>query len=130
MPGETIQEDVHDDDYQSDDTTWALVKDIRNVRAPRIIILTIGPELASFQECIRSGHPVEDELVCFTMKYVYQNPSNGFRQGAPLNRHDVRRLVETCVDTLMHDNGPVLSTMRMQVRNHRPFFPTKGALHT
>ena len=32
-----------------------------------------------------------------------------------MNRHAVRRLVNACTYKLMHDFGPIMETMRMQV---------------
>ncbi len=68
------------------------------------------------QECLRSGHSVSEELVCFTMRHIFQNPKNGFKKDFPLERHDVKKLMAFCVESLMHDQGPVMETMRMQVR--------------
>jgi hypothetical protein len=63
----------------------------------------------------RSGHPAEEALVCFALKHIYENPKTGFDKDVPLDRHAVRRLVTACVHKLMHDHGPAMETMRMQV---------------
>ena len=48
------------------------------------------------------------------LKSVYQNPENGFRSERALDRDDIRRLVGTCTDRLLHDHKPLLETIRLQ----------------
>ena len=59
---------------------------------------------------------VTEHLAGFFLKCVYQNPDNGFCGDRPLDKDDVRRLVGTCTDRLLHDKGTLTETIRMQVR--------------
>ena len=57
---------------------------------------------------------VSDHLAGCLLKSVYQNPENGFRSERALDRDDIRRLVGTCTDRLLHDHKPLLETIRLQ----------------
>ena len=57
---------------------------------------------------------VSDHLAGCLLKCVYQNPDNGFLCERALDRDDIRRLVGTCTDRLLHDHKPLLETIRMQ----------------
>ena len=45
------------------------------------------------EECLKAGHPVEEALICCTLKMIYDNPKNGFDSDMPMDRHAVRRLI-------------------------------------
>ena len=57
---------------------------------------------------------VSDHLAGCLLKSVYQNPDNGFLSERALDRDDIRRLVGTCTERLLHDHKPLLETVRMQ----------------
>ena len=57
---------------------------------------------------------------------VFQDPSNGFEEvegktgeTRPLELSDIDRLTETCVARLINDSGPIMETIRMQVKISR-----------
>ena len=64
---------------------------------------------------------MSDELAAFTLKVVFQDPSNGYDDngGREVNNHlnldDIDRLTESCVSMLVSDSGPLMETVRMQV---------------
>lgn len=68
------------------------------------------------EECGKLGYPAEEALICCTLKMIYDNPRNGFDNEVAMDRHSVRRLIGACVHKITHDAGPVMETMRMQVR--------------
>ena len=45
------------------------------------------------EECTKAGNPVEEALICCTLKMIYDNPKNGFDNDLPMDRHAVRRLI-------------------------------------
>ena len=45
------------------------------------------------EECIKTGNPVEEALICCVLKMIYDNPKNGFDSDLPMDRHAVRRLI-------------------------------------
>ena len=45
------------------------------------------------EECIKTGNPVEEALICCVLKLIYDNPKNGFDSDLPMDRHAVRRLI-------------------------------------
>ena len=45
------------------------------------------------EECTNAGNPVEEALICCTLKMIYDNPKNGFDNDLPMDRHAVRRLI-------------------------------------
>ena len=47
-----------------------------------------------FQECSKSGHPIDEAIICLTLKHVYENPKNGFDADVPMNRHAGRSQVK------------------------------------
>ena len=61
------------------------------------------------------GQPIEEALICCTLKHIYDHPKNGFDVEVPMDKHAVRRLIGACTHKLLHDFGPVMETMRMQV---------------
>lgn len=98
----------------STSTTWTVVNIIKEVRIHYIDCNAMTTKIF-IKECLKSGHDVDEPLVCYTLKYVYENPKNGFDSRVPLNRHAVRRLVSACTHKIMHDLGPIMETLRMQV---------------
>ena len=71
--------------------------------------------LIYFQICESRGKPISKDLAALTIKYVYQNPRYGFDANEALDVEEVQRLVSICKDRLLHDHGPVMETLRMQV---------------
>ena len=78
------------------------------------------------QGCCNQNQFVSDELAAFTLKVVFQDPSNGFEEvegktgeTRPLELSDIDRLTETCVARLINDSGPIMETIRMQVKISR-----------
>jgi hypothetical protein len=74
------------------------------------------------QECGRRGEKIDEDLVCFTLKLVFQDPKFGYDESSPLGREDVQRLIALCVQKLLQDHGPVMETVRMQVSQTRRAF--------
>ena len=64
-------------------------------------------------------------MAAFTLKVAFQDPANGFDdsggqgESKPLDLDDIDRLTETCVSMLISDSGPLMETVRMQVRMSR-----------
>lgn len=67
------------------------------------------------QECARRETFVSHELATFTLKLVYQEPTNGFDEGQPLHKDAIEHLTKLCIDKLLEDRGPMMETVRMQV---------------
>ena len=77
------------------------------------------------EECLKTGgQPVEEALICCTLKMIYDNPKNGFDRDSAMDRHAVRRLIGACAHKILHDAGPVMETMRMQVLFNGTFAPS------
>ena len=78
------------------------------------VSVTLGIMRDIVTEVARRGVKVSDHLAGCLLKSVYQNPDNGFSSDRPLDRDDIRRLVGTCTERLLHDHKPLLETIRMQ----------------
>ena len=65
---------------------------------------------------------VSEELATFTLKLVYQDPKNGFEEGQPLDKEGIEHLTQLCIDKILDDRGPLMETVRMQVRRIPNFF--------
>ena len=80
---------------ESSATTWRVVNVIKEVR--KIIGQVFHKNFPYylfyivirifFQECSKSGHPIDEAIICLTLKHVYENPKNGFDADVPMNRH-------------------------------------------
>ena len=78
------------------------------------VSVTLGIIRDIVTEVARRGVKVSDHLAGSLLKSVYQNPDNGYNTERPLDRDDIRRLVGTCTDRLLHDHKPLLEVVRMQ----------------
>ena len=67
------------------------------------------------QICESRGKTIPKDLAAVTIKHVYQNPRYGFDANEALDVDEVQRLVSICKDRIVHDHGPVMETLRMQV---------------
>ena len=76
------------------------------------VSVTLGIIRDIVTEVARRGVTVSDHLAGSVLKCVYQNPEHGFTSERPLDRDDIRRLVGTCTDRLLHDHKPLLETIR------------------
>ena len=47
---------------------------------------------------------------------MYQDPKNGFEEGQPLDKEGIDHLTKLCIDKILDDRGPLMETVRMQVR--------------
>lgn len=86
------------------------------------------------KRCVERGAAANgppEELATLVLKLVYQNPRYGFRSGAAMVSRDgdgkacleveaVEGLIEQCVEKLLHDHGPVMELLRMQVALPEP----------
>ena len=74
------------------------------------VSVTLGIMRDIVTEVARRGVKVSDHLAGCLLKSVYQNPDNGFSADRPLDRDNIRRLVGTCTERLLHDHKPLLET--------------------
>ncbi|KAA0196058.1 Cilia- and flagella-associated protein [Fasciolopsis buskii] len=66
-------------------------------------------------ECAANGEEVSETLVAFIIKAVVLDPDSDFLPDKPLEKYDVQKLVQMCIEKLLDKDSPSLDTIKMQV---------------
>ncbi|TPP59548.1 Cilia- and flagella-associated protein [Fasciola gigantica] len=67
------------------------------------------------RECSANGEDVSETLVAFIVKAVVLDPDSDFLPDKPLEKYDVQKLVQMCIEKLLDKDSPSLDTIKMQV---------------
>ncbi|GLG97299.1 Uncharacterized protein GBIM_04083 [Gryllus bimaculatus] len=66
-------------------------------------------------DCASKGVTVDEALAAYVIKLTVLDPAHGFIQDQPLGTEDLCKLVALCIEKLLKENCPYLSTIKMQV---------------